>query len=52
MRFRREKITLNDNQIVTLEKKKHDDATYIYPSYFGSQDMFYLGDSKGIRHIY
>ena len=52
-----EGIILTEEQVVALEKKKHDDAVSgeietAHPGYLGSQDTFYVGSLKGVGRIY
>lgn len=50
-------IILTDEQVAALERKKHDDEACgeietAHPGYLGSQDTFYVGNLKGVGHIY
>ncbi|EPT9251223.1 IS481 family transposase [Photobacterium damselae] len=50
-------IILTDEQVAALERKKHDDEACgeietAHPGYLGSQDMFYVGNLKGVGRIY
>ena len=52
-----EGIILNDAQITALEKKKQDDIASgeietMHPGYLGAQDIFYVGNLKGVGRIY
>lgn len=52
-----EGIILSDDQVAALERKKQDDEAggeieRIHPGYLGSQDTFYVGNLKGVDHIY
>lgn len=52
-----EGIQLNDQQIAALERKHEDDVAYgvietHHPGYLGAQDTFYVGNLKGVGHIY
>lgn len=53
----REGIVLTGAQIAALEKKAQDDEACAeietaHPGYLGSQDTFYVGNLKGVGHIY
>ncbi len=50
-------IILTDEQVAAFERKKHDDEACgeietAHPGYLGSQDTFYVGNLKGVGHIY
>ncbi|EPI2684894.1 IS481-like element ISVvu4 family transposase, partial [Vibrio cholerae] len=50
-------IILTDEQVASLERKKHDDEACgeietAHPGYLGSQDTFYVGNLKGVGRIY
>lgn len=50
-------ITLTEEQVAALERKKHDDEVCgeietAHPGYLGSQDTFYVGNLKGVGRIY
>ena len=52
-----EGIQLNDQQIAALERKHEDDVACgeietHHPGYLGAQDTFYVGNLKGVGHIY
>ncbi|WP_347989817.1 IS481 family transposase [Methylomonas sp. AM2-LC] len=52
-----EGITLSDDQIAALERKKEDDVACgeietHHPGYLGAQDTFYVGNLKGVGRIY
>lgn len=52
-----EGIQLNDQQIAALERKHEDDVACgeietHHPGYLGAEDTFYVGNLKGVGHIY
>ena len=52
-----EGIQLNDHQIAALERKHEDDVACgeietHHPGYLGAQDIFYVGNLKGVGRIY
>lgn len=53
----REGIELTDSQIAALKRKASDDEACgqietAHPGYLGSQDIFYVGNLKGVGRIY
>ena len=57
IKIAQEGIQLNDQQIAALERKHEDDVACgeietHHPGYLGAQDTFYVGNLKGVGHIY
>lgn len=53
----REGLVLTETQVVALEKAKeekkaHGEIETHHPGYLGSQDTYYMGNIKGVGHIY
>lgn len=50
-------IILSENQLAALEKSKvekeaHGEIETYHPGYLGAQDTYYVGNIKGVGHIY